>query len=63
MTGYDYYEFERKTELCSIATDMRLLGFSEQAIKKWLKEMSLKDLRQMLDKYSMQADLYGDSAE
>lgn len=51
----------------SLATDMRLLGFNEETIKRFIDKVDdIEDyhtLQDMLSRYKEQADLYGESEE
>lgn len=58
---------EIKTELAMLNAEMRLLGFSEEAINKIndriINERALDAVWEMVNKYKNAQDLYGDSQE
>lgn len=45
------------------ASELRILQFSEEYIKKFLGYMRDEDLEEMIAKYKSMNDLYGDASE
>lgn len=48
MTDIDLMEF--MTDMCNIKSDLRLLGFNEETISKYLQRMNRDELRDIIEK-------------